>query len=102
MLIKDSFPLTYFFFMLPNTEKHRKLFSHKVYNRNKWSLYFFFSQGNTITMGSYRFYTVTINFTLYFFRQKFKKKKIKFLLILHPLSFNGGEPLVFTKKIWGL
>ena len=38
MLTKDSFPLTYLFFMLPNTEKHEKLSLHKVFHRNKRSV----------------------------------------------------------------
>ena len=34
MLIKDSFPLTYLFFMLPNTRKQRKLSLHNVLHQN--------------------------------------------------------------------
>ena len=30
MLTKDSFHLTHFFLMLPNTKKHRKLYLYKV------------------------------------------------------------------------
>ena len=37
MLIKDSFPLTHIFFMLPNTGKHGKLSLHKIFHRNKQS-----------------------------------------------------------------
>ena len=35
MFTKDNFSFDKFFLMLQNTEKHVKLFLHKVFNRNK-------------------------------------------------------------------
>ena len=38
MLTKNSFILTYFLFMLPNTEKHKKLYLHDGFHWNKRSI----------------------------------------------------------------
>ena len=38
MLTKDSFPLTHFFFMLPNTEKYGKQPLHNIFHQNKRSI----------------------------------------------------------------
>ena len=35
MLIKYSFPLANFFFMLTNTEKHEKLYLYKVFSQKQ-------------------------------------------------------------------
>ena len=42
MFTKDSFLLIFFFYMLPNTEKHKKLSLYKVFHRNEQSNIIFY------------------------------------------------------------